>query len=957
MEAMRRKIIEEQLAAIEQAKRQQQERQQSTTASSSSSSSAANPAVTLLPHRNKHAPPPKVKLFQPPLMPYVPPKQSQSQSQSQSVAAFGGAGSGAGSRTDPIVFGESSPIGATSRSNPFQSAAVKPSTSASSSSRAPARPPASAATSSYAAAQPFRSPNSKSSHAPFISPSNTPPPPPLRNNNPFYHSPLASPSASRSNPLRQPYAYDDHMQSSPVHTIYPDDTAIGPTIDAATRERQIRDLLSNMVNVTQVSDDAKTDAHVPGLKCMLIPHQVQGVAWMREREKGAAKGGILADDMGLGKTVQTLALIVSNRPGNDKATIDLDVPAEPTKRGKKAAAPKNASLDDAQDELEDAARKEMPSKTTLIIAPLAVIKQWEREVTEKTDAGLKVYLYHGPSRTKSAAHFAKFDIVISTYTTVASEYNTYMAALEARAKGVPLTKPAAKSKSRTGAKSNAPRTTADSDADSGSDVSVVAIDSDDTDDSFARAPAKPGKPAKKAAAAPLFDFSWLRIVLDEAQNIKNHKAKCSRACFMLAGRAVSRWCLTGTPLQNDAYEMFSLIHFLRVPPFDDYAHFREKIGEPLKSANQNRVNWGMKRLCFVLQTIMLRRTKDAKAQDGSPILTLPKRTLQLIELDFDSDAERQFYLGLQERIRKAFEAENGGQGKTNMIASLVLLLRLRQACNHPAMVTGNLRTDAGAIGSAAEPAPGKPAPSTMEAEEDDDDGLAAMLSGLSVAVKRCEQCQVDLPPGATPSTLDAARRLLCAECAQLAASHSHDLFAASTGSTKIRKMLSLLTSIRAADAREKTIVFSQFTSFLDLVEPHLSQRGFGYVRYDGSMRPPEREAALERIRSDAATTVILISFKAGSTGLNLTACSRVILMDLWWNPQIEEQAFDRAHRLGQVRDVTIYKLSIKDTVEERILRLQDKKRALAKAALEGSKLVKGNRLDFKEIWFLFNGND
>lgn len=123
------------------------------------------------------------------------------------------------------------------------------------------------------------------------------------------------------------------------------------------------------------------------------------------------------------------------------------------------------------------------------------------------------------------------------------------------------------------------------------------------------------------------------------------------------------------------------------------------------------------------------------------------------------------------------------------------------------------------------------------------------------------------------------------------------------------------------------------------------------------MKPQERESALERIRSDASVTVILISFKAGSTGLNLTSCSRVILMDLWWNPQIEEQAFDRAHRLGQTRDVTIYKLSIKDTVEERILKLQEKKRALAKAALEGSKLVKGNRLDFKEIWFLFNGTD
>ncbi len=113
---------------------------------------------------------------------------------------------------------------------------------------------------------------------------------------------------------------------------------------------------------------------------------------------------------------------------------------------------------------------------------------------------------------------------------------------------------------------------------------------------------------------PLFEAPWLRIVLDEAQNIKNHKAKCSRACFLLAANSVSRWCLTGTPLQNDAYEMFSLVHFLRIQPFDEFQHFKEKIGEPLKSNNQNRVNWGMKRLCFLLQTIMLRRTKEANSK-------------------------------------------------------------------------------------------------------------------------------------------------------------------------------------------------------------------------------------------------------------------------------------------------------------------------------------------------------
>lgn len=121
------------------------------------------------------------------------------------------------------------------------------------------------------------------------------------------------------------------------------------------------------------------------------------------------------------------------------------------------------------------------------------------------------------------------------------------------------------------------------------------------------------------------------------------------------------------------------------------------------------------------------------------------------------------------------------------------------------------------------------------------------------------------------------------------------------------------------------------------------------------MRADERERNLETIRSDSSTSVILISFMAGSTGLNLTCCSRVILMDLWWNPQLEEQAFDRSHRLGQQRPVHIYKVYITRSVEERILELQAKKRALAKAALEGSRFSKSNKLDKKELMYLFSG--
>ncbi|KAG8707479.1 hypothetical protein FRC08_000478, partial [Ceratobasidium sp. 394] len=152
---------------------------------------------------------------------------------------------------------------------------------------------------------------------------------------------------------------------------------------------------------------------------------------------------------------------------------------------------------------------------------------------------------------------------------------------------------------------------------------------------------------------------------------------------------------------------------------------------------------------------------------------------------------------------------------------------------------------------------------------------------------------------------------------------------------------------------EKTIVFSQFTSMLDLLEPFLLDAKIGYSRLDGSMTPKDREVALDKIRNSSKTKAILISFKAGSTGLNLTACNNVILLDLWWNPALEDQAFDRAHRLGQTKDVNIYKLTIAETVEDRILKLQDTKRDLAKAALSGDKLS-NNRLRLEDIMSLFN---
>ena len=150
------------------------------------------------------------------------------------------------------------------------------------------------------------------------------------------------------------------------------------------------------------------------------------------------------------------------------------------------------------------------------------------------------------------------------------------------------------------------------------------------------------------------------------------------------------------------------------------------------------------------------------------------------------------------------------------------------------------------------------------------------------------------------------------------------------GSSKIALLLETLDNVVAEG--HKALVFSQWTSLLDLTEPALKAAGIDYVRLDGSTR--DRGAVVRRFQDDAELPVMLISLKAGGTGLNLTAADHVFLLDPWWNPAVEDQAADRAHRIGQERPVMIYRLVAERTVEERILDLQTKKRALADAALQ-----------------------
>ncbi len=178
--------------------------------------------------------------------------------------------------------------------------------------------------------------------------------------------------------------------------------------------------------------------------------------------------------------------------------------------------------------------------------------------------------------------------------------------------------------------------------------------------------------------------------------------------------------------------------------------------------------------------------------------------------------------------------------------------------------------------------------------------------------------------GGVLAALEALLRLRQAAC--------HPSLVPGQSAMTSSKVVRLLEALEEATSEgHKALVFSQWTSLLDLVEPHLRAQGLSFARLDGSTR--DRAGVVAQFQDPAGPQLMLVSLKAGGTGLNLTAADHVFLLDPWWNPAVEDQAADRAHRIGQDRPVMVYRMVAKDTVEERIFSLQSKKRALADVAL------------------------
>ncbi|KAA1466542.1 hypothetical protein DENSPDRAFT_767484 [Dentipellis sp. KUC8613] len=404
--------------------------------------------------------------------------------------------------------------------------------------------------------------------------------------------------------------------------------------------------------------------------------------------------------------------------------------------------------------------------------------------------------------------------------------------------------------------------------------------------------------ARKCKSA-VFEVNWWRIVLDEAHNIKNHASKSADACCALD--ASSRWCLMGTPVQNSLDDLYSLLKFLRKGPLNEWSTFQERVSRPAEAGD---LDTAMKPLHAVLRTVMLRRRLDHRMND-QPIVQLPDRRMQVVKCQFDA-MEQKFYSALELHVESEIDSiVQRAIVQKSFMSMLTFLLRLRQACDHPHLMFMGVDTSEGSSGESVD-------------SLSDDGSIADPLHHMK---------SLDPTVHSTPDM--------------------------PVSSAKIREIVRILHDIKErSSGLDKTIIFCYFTGMMDLIEPVLRQQHVKYMRYDGSMSTEERVKQLAKLNNDPSVVCALISIKAGGTGLNLTSCNNIILVDLWWNPSVEEQAFGRVHRIGQKKTVNIYKLTIPCTIEERILELQQTKQTLSKAALDKEQIAK-MKLGLDDLMRLF----
>ncbi|CAF0970103.1 unnamed protein product [Adineta ricciae] len=386
----------------------------------------------------------------------------------------------------------------------------------------------------------------------------------------------------------------------------------------------------------------------------------------------------------------------------------------------------------------------------------------------------------------------------------------------------------------------------------------------------------------EGAKNPLFSVKWQRVVLDEAHRIRSHKSQTAQACS--AVDAIYRWALTGTPIHNKADDFYSLLNFLHYSPFDVYSTWK------LFSSNQYK---SIERMKTIVRALILRRTKTDYDLNGKLLVPLPSKQIEIIWLKL-TDEEMKHYQRVKVEMTDAYRLfirNRREKKKTNTVVLFTLMLKLRQACNHLSLVK-DLSTDD---------------------VFDDKDDVALELSMF----------KLDLNDTFNDKNIQAL-----AKDAEL----QYDMTFMSTKLDCLLKKIHMIVN----QLGEKCVVVSSWVGMLNIVRHHLKKNLIRSQTISGEVKIPDRQAIVQAFNSDEnAFMVLLLSLKAGGEGLNLVGGNHLFLCELSYNPQNEQQACDRIYRIGQRKDVHIYRLMVKNTIEERISSLQETKLKLAGDVLAG----------------------
>uniref|UniRef100_A0A1B6E4Y1 Transcription termination factor 2 n=1 Tax=Clastoptera arizonana TaxID=38151 RepID=A0A1B6E4Y1_9HEMI len=523
------------------------------------------------------------------------------------------------------------------------------------------------------------------------------------------------------------------------------------------------DTLQKLHASLQLCPSENVEADDPAdLSVSLMPHQKHALAWLLWRETQTPSGGILADDMGLGKTLTMISLIIKSEENKSKF----------------AKGNSDSSSDDEDKDWLSTSKKKKYKGNTLVVCPASLIGQWEGEVISKVKHNkLSIEMYHGPKREKKERRLCRRDIVITTYTIVNKEY----------------VRPDNKHHSPNG---------------------------------------------------PLLNICWKRIILDEAHQIRNFKSKTALKIFELRGK--HRWVLTGTPIHNKESDLYALIKFLRCSPFDDYAVWKKWVDNRDASGNQ--------RLSTMVKALMLRRTKEDLKQKGA-LTNLKDKSFSIIEvkltkeeselyqklLDFsvtllaqfiEQKAEKENYSGhvFVNRKKKLVNQNDGNEDpfanhpdlsklysrmknlnevKTTDI--LVLLLRLRQICCHPTLITAMLvKEEMKDVG--------------IENNDGLDLELLEKMGNMSIV-------------------FDAEKEGSNSPTSPL--NYKNPIFSADVMSSKIKNVIKTIEE-NILPSEDKGIVVSQWTSMLDLIYNVLCSKKIKCVLLTGSVPVKDRGDIVKR---------------------------------------------------------------------------------------------------------------